>query len=151
MKRILIILVMLASAAYAITETHFEGDGSSAPRYTSLKKVVIGALTETAGFNSATRTTRQIFGIFHRIVIDQTGSDASYNVRVQDENLFDIFNATLTDDVDYAALLSASSTSGTDLYAGIPVCGTLTVKVRGAASSTLTGLKVILYYTEYWK
>ena len=150
MKKILIVLVMLASVVYATSETHTTGSGSSAPGYNVLRKVVIGGLS-TSAITSATETTREICGFFHRIVIDQTGSDTSYNVRVQDENLFDIFNSTITANVDTSAVIVGSDTASTaNFYAGVPVCGTLTISSRGC-SSALTDLKVILYYLEYWK
>ena len=155
-KNLFILLLLSAVCVYAaVTEVHTTGTKSTdytnhkntAQNYSTLKKVSVTFANADIGAGATTETLDSIYGIVLRIVIDETGGDADFDVLLRDESDITIFSKTgLAADAAYAVY--EDDTEGNP-WGGVPVGGAVDLLVTDAGDST--ALTVHIYYLDFWK
>lgn len=150
-KYILIALVLLASALLGTLfgTVHYTDVNIRAPFVHQYSSRVAHIDLEN-DVNDITIPLNWITGYIEGITIKPgTGTDAVFQVDVNDENGASIFSKSTFDSGNGTVRLaiSHSDTGGTD-FVGVPVNGQCSVSVRDANTTSLANLEIFIYYRE---
>ena len=143
-----IIGLLIGSTLFYMAAVHSQIPANIGTEPPAIKAFVI---TETPAATVTSGTTRAIYGVLKRIVINGTGTDTAFTITVSDENSKAIFTKTDCNSVllpvSYA--LGEADSTGSAFYSdGIAVSGALTIAGSAIDDVNFTSAVVTIYADE---
>ena len=150
MKKIFLVIMLLATTAFAVTITHYNRSSTHAAVAYQLTYDKVTISDDDGDANDFSQHVDVSYAILERIVIDSNGTDTSYKIYVYDENSAAIFTKTdcTSASEPYTYALSSTDTA-TTTFLGVPVVGSFSVTMADGDDATMDDIHVTVYYREF--